>query len=77
LNDVISGGLLGHLGSLYLALGPNRWMVVFRWSLYWKLGDVLLLSARWPNRTCKIWNVNHFSSWFSTSKYPFVGSWCL
>ena len=24
LSDVISGGLLGHLGPLYLALGPNR-----------------------------------------------------
>jgi len=23
-SDVISGGLLGHLGSLHLALGPNR-----------------------------------------------------
>jgi len=23
-NDVISGGLLGHLGPLHLALGPNR-----------------------------------------------------
>jgi len=22
-NDIISGGLLGHLGPLYLALGPN------------------------------------------------------
>jgi len=24
LSDVISGGLLGHLGLLHLALGPNR-----------------------------------------------------
>jgi len=23
-SDVISGGLLGHLGQLYLALGANR-----------------------------------------------------
>jgi len=23
-SDVISGGLLGHLGPLHLALGPNR-----------------------------------------------------
>jgi len=28
-SDIISGGLLGHLGPLHLALGPNRWMVVF------------------------------------------------
>jgi len=26
-SDVTSGGLLGHLGPLHLALGPNRWMV--------------------------------------------------
>jgi len=37
-SDVISGGLLGHLGPLYLALGANRYVVVFRRSLYWKLG---------------------------------------
>jgi len=24
MSDVISGGLLGHLGPLYLVLGPNR-----------------------------------------------------
>ena len=29
-NDVISGGLLGHLGPLCLALGANRQVVVFR-----------------------------------------------
>jgi len=29
-SDVISGGLLGHLGPLCLALGANRQMVVFR-----------------------------------------------
>jgi len=23
-SDIISGGLLGHLGQLHLALGPNR-----------------------------------------------------
>jgi len=33
-----SRGLLSHLGPLCLALGPNRQMVVFRWSFYWKLG---------------------------------------
>jgi len=38
LSDVISGRLLGHLGPLRLALGPNHQMVVFRWSFYWKLG---------------------------------------
>ena len=31
-SDVISGGLLGHLGPLFLALGANREMVVFCWS---------------------------------------------
>jgi len=36
-NNVISGWLLGHLGSLCLALGANRQVVVFRWSFYWKL----------------------------------------
>jgi len=29
-SDVISGGLLGHLGPLCLALGANRLVVVFR-----------------------------------------------
>jgi len=29
-SDVISGELLGHLGPLRLALGPNPLMVVFR-----------------------------------------------
>jgi len=29
-SDIISGGLLGHLGPLHLALGTNRWVVVFR-----------------------------------------------
>jgi len=29
--DVVSGGLLGHLGPLHLALGSNRFMVVFCW----------------------------------------------
>jgi len=28
-SDVISGGLLGHLGPLCLALGANRYVVVF------------------------------------------------
>jgi len=28
-SDVISGGLLGHLGTLCLALGANRLVVVF------------------------------------------------
>jgi len=37
-SDVISGGLLGHLSPLCLALGTNRLVVVFRWSFYWKLG---------------------------------------
>jgi len=37
-SDVISGGLLGHLGPLCLALGTNRSVVVFRRSFYWKLG---------------------------------------
>jgi len=34
MSDIISGGLLGHLGPLYLDLGANRWMVVFHWSCY-------------------------------------------
>jgi len=29
-SDVISGGLLGHPGPLCLALGANRYMLVFR-----------------------------------------------
>ena len=29
-SDIISGGLLGHLGPLCLALGANRKVVVFR-----------------------------------------------
>ena len=29
-SDVISGGLLGHLSPLHLALGANRYKVVFR-----------------------------------------------
>jgi len=29
-SDIISGGLLGHLGPLHLALGPNHQKVVFR-----------------------------------------------
>jgi len=29
-SDVISGGLLGHLGQLCLALSANRQVVVFR-----------------------------------------------
>jgi len=29
-SDVISGGILGHLDPLYLALGANRQMIVFR-----------------------------------------------
>jgi len=33
-SDVISGGILGHLGPLCLALGANRNVVVFRWSFY-------------------------------------------
>jgi len=37
-SDVISGGLLGHLGPLCLALGTNRYVVVFCWTFYWKLG---------------------------------------
>jgi len=37
-SDVISGGLLGHLGPLRLALGTNRLVVVFHSSFYWKLG---------------------------------------
>jgi len=36
-SNVTSRGLTGHLGPLYLALGANRKMVVFRWSFYWKL----------------------------------------
>jgi len=31
-SDVISGGLLGHLGPLCLALGANRELVVFRYK---------------------------------------------
>jgi len=37
-SDVISGGLLHHLGPLHLALGSNSSMAVFRLSFYWKLG---------------------------------------
>jgi len=37
-SDVISGGLLSHVGPLCLALGANREVVVFHWSFYWKLG---------------------------------------
>jgi len=37
-SDVISGGLLDHLGPLFLALGANRLVVVLLWSFYWKLG---------------------------------------
>jgi len=33
-SDIISGGLLGHLGPLWLALGANRYVVVFCWSFY-------------------------------------------
>jgi len=29
-SDIISRGLLGYLGPFYLALGANRWLVVFR-----------------------------------------------
>jgi len=48
-SDVISGGLLGHLGPLCLALGTNRQVVVFRWSFYWKLGyNPSLLIFGWP-----------------------------
>ena len=55
-SDVISGGLLGHLGPLCLALGTNCLVVVFRWSFYWKLGyNPSLLILR---MTC----------WFSGSK---------
>jgi len=36
-SDVISGGLVGHLDQLHLALGANRYMVVFRWWCYWIL----------------------------------------
>jgi len=37
-SDVISGKLLGHLGTLCLALGANCYVVKFRLSFYWKLG---------------------------------------
>jgi len=37
-SNITSGRLLGHLGPLHLALGPNCEMVVYRLSFYWKLG---------------------------------------
>jgi len=37
-SGIISGGHLGHLSPLCLALGTNHYVVVFRWSFYWKLG---------------------------------------
>jgi len=46
-SDVISGGLLGHLGPLYLALGANHHMVVFHCSFHWKLGNNLILLILW------------------------------
>jgi len=46
-SDIISGGLLGHLGPLYLALGANRYMVVFRLRFYRKLGYNLSLLLLW------------------------------
>jgi len=46
-SDVISGGLLGHLGPLFLALGANRYVVVFCWRFYWKLGYNLSLLILW------------------------------
>jgi len=46
-SNVISGGLLGHLDPLHLALGPNCYMVVFHWSFYLKLGYNLCLLILW------------------------------
>jgi len=46
-SNVTSGGLLRHLGPLHLALGSNHLMVVFRWSLYWKLGYNLSFLILW------------------------------
>jgi len=46
-SDIINGGLLGHLGPLCLALGANRYKVVFRLSFYWKLGYSLSLLILW------------------------------
>jgi len=43
-SDVISRAFFGHL---HLALGANHWMVVFRWSFYWKLGYNLSLLILW------------------------------
>jgi len=37
-SDVISRVVLGVFGPLRLALGPNRQMVLFCSSFYWKLG---------------------------------------
>ena len=48
-SSIISGRLSGHLGPLHLALGPSRWMVVLRWSFYWKLGENWVFSYfGWP-----------------------------
>jgi len=42
-SDIISGGLLGHLGQLHLALGPNHKMVETRLqSEYFDILDDLL-----------------------------------
>jgi len=46
-SDVISGGFLGHLGPIFLALGPNRQMVAFRWSFSWKLSYNRSLLILW------------------------------
>ena len=37
-SDVIGGVVLGLFGPLHLALGPNRYMVVFHSHFNWKLG---------------------------------------
>ena len=34
MSDVISGGLLSHLGPLHLALGSNHSIVAFRWQYF-------------------------------------------
>jgi len=46
-SDITSGGLLGHLGPLCLALGANRLVVEFRFSFYWKLGHNPSLLILW------------------------------
>ena len=57
-SDVISGGLLGHLGPLYLDLGPNHSMAVFCWSFHRKLGYNPSLLILWM--TCWVFSFKSY-----------------